>query len=149
MSPLSILGSLSFVSLALWVAIGWSYAQPAQSFKLAETYESRSIASVTATEKSTASAFQSMRDLQIPCEDYQTHMDGQYLRLELIACKDLGTLEQIENRSTGIRADWFKLSQQLYSTDYIRLRPGANRIEIQRRKGKDKLHVQEIVVERL
>lgn len=129
---LTILQQLLVANFLLVFGVLWSFEQPAATYKLSETYETRNIASTSLSpdQHTSVEKFQEMLVYDLPCSQQEIETSAEYIRLKMTECLEQAKKQSVENRSTGAKAVLFDQQKGILSTDFIKLRDGHNQIEI-------------------
>ncbi|MEC9283299.1 MAG: hypothetical protein VX642_11330 [Bdellovibrionota bacterium] len=138
-------------NLALLGAVFWSLQKPASTYKLSESYETRSIASIQPkqNEKTSIEKFREMIVYQLDCNSDTIDTQAEYIRLEINECLNVSKLNhKIINHRTGSQAIIFNLPSKRLSTDFLKLRSGTNKIELQWMNSDGQIEVREFNIER-
>jgi hypothetical protein len=121
--------------LLLGVALYWSMGLSGEKGVDQDTeqlvrQELRQVASVEASVGLDSSAWSGPSIVEVDCRDRSERppfaVPAQHLRLKTKGCEITG----LENKSNGFRATIFPLSDRIFSSDYISLQKGENRIVI-------------------
>ena len=138
-------------NIALLGAVFWSLQKHANTYKLSESYETRSIASIQPkqNEKTSIEKFQEMIVYQLDCNSEKLDTQAEYIRLEIKDCLNASKLDhKIINHRTGSQAIVFELPSNKLSTDFLKLRNGLNKIELQWTNLEGKTEIREFSIER-
>lgn len=148
---LSLNQKIIIANFALFAAVFWSLQKPASTYKLSETYETRSIASIQpkGNHKTSIEKFREMIVYQLDCSTDKLNTQAEYIRLEINECLNVSSQNhRITNHRTGSQAIIFDLPEQKLSTDFLKLRNGVNRIELQWTNPDGSTEIKEFKIER-